>query len=327
MRERQDQNRRRWKRAAAAAALFLFTFFLVSCGAESAPAEKPVFTTPVPEKSAEVPTAAPGGYSVPEFRDAVFDPAAAEGEDGALVDLSSCPLGYVAMRCESDAKIKFQVVKEDLVYTYSVVTGKDQIFPLQSGDGHYIFKVMENVEDNKYAELYKCEADVTIADEFDPFLRPNQYADYTKDSECVKLAGSFAEKAGNQGDFIRQVYEYIGANVVYDYDLAESVESGYLPDPDRTIDMKKGICFDYACLAASMLRSQGVPAKLIFGYVEPDDIYHAWNKFYTEEDGWTLVEFKVSGKDWNRIDLTFYANGADSSFIGDGSNYLEVYEF
>ena len=67
--------------------------------------------------------------------------------------------------------------------------------------------------------------------------------------------------------------------------------------------------------------------KIVFGYVSPNDVYHAWNKFYTEEGGWRLVEFKVTGKDWNRIDLTFAANGANDQFIGDGSNYMEAYTY
>ena len=268
-----------------------------------------------------------GGYTIPEFRDAVFDSSKAEGNGSVLVDLSSVDKGYVAMNCTSSSKIKFQVLHGEDTYTYSVVTGKDQIFPLQCGDGHYTFKVMENIEDNKYAELYKCEADVKIADPFDPFLRPNQYADYTAKSKCVETARSLAESSGSTEDFINAVYKYVCDNVTYDEVKAQSVQSGYLPVPDSTMDEKKGICFDYASLAASMLRSMGVPTKIIFGYVAPDDIYHAWNKFYSEEGGWQLVEFKVSGKDWNRIDLTFSANGANAKFIGDGSNYMEVYEY
>ena len=86
----------------------------------------------------------------------------------------------------------------------------------------------------------------------------------------------------------------------------------------------KGICFDYAALAASMLRSQGIPCKLIMGNVSPDDLYHAWNMFYTEETGWITVEFSVSAKSWNRLDLTFSANGEDQKFIGNGENYTDM---
>jgi hypothetical protein len=74
-----------------------------------------------------------------------------------------------------------------------------------------------------------------------------------------------------------------------------------------------------------MLRSQGIPTKLIFGYVSPNDVYHAWNMFYTPETGWVTVSYQVSADSWNRLDLTFSANGADDSFIGDGGNYSDVY--
>ena len=81
----------------------------------------------------------------------------------------------------------------------------------------------------------------------------------------------------------------------------------------------------FPALAAAMLRSQGVPTKMIFGYVAPKDLYHAWNMFYTDETGWVLVGFEAGADTWNRIDLTFAAGGADAQFIGDGSNYSDVY--
>ena len=121
------------------------------------------------------------------------------------------------------------------------------------------------------------------------------------------------------------VYSFVCRQVTYDREKAATVKSGYLPDPDETMRTGKGICFDYAALAASMLRSQGIPTKMVFGYVSPNGLYHAWNMFYTEQTGWVTVGFQVSGKDWNRLDLTFSANGQDASFIGDGSNYSDVY--
>ena len=76
-----------------------------------------------------------------------------------------------------------------------------------------------------------------------------------------------------------------------------------------------------------MLRSQGVPTKVIFGYVAPNDTYHAWNVFYTTETGWVAVEYKISSKSWNRLDLTFAAGGASASFVGDGSKYSDLYQY
>ena len=270
---------------------------------------------------------AKGGYKAPAFRDAVFSEDSAEGNGEVSVDLSHTAEGYISLKADSDARLKLQVIKGDKEYLYDIVQEKVQVFPLQCGDGTYTVKVMKNVEGSKYFELYSCQPDVKLESEQAPFLRPNQYADYSKTSKCVKKAAAMAGSAKNEEDFVRQVYEYICKNVTYDKKEAATVAKGYIPDPDEVMDTGKGICFDYASLGASMLRSQGVPAKIIFGYVEPDDLYHAWNMFYTKEGGWKTVEFKVDPKKWNRIDLTFSANGANSKFIGDGSNYMDVYEY
>lgn len=74
-----------------------------------------------------------------------------------------------------------------------------------------------------------------------------------------------------------------------------------------------------------MLRSQGIPTKMIFGYV--GDVYHAWNMFYTKENGWITVEYKTNKQEWNRLDLTFSAGGASDEFTGDGSNYTDLYYY
>ena len=39
------------------------------------------------------------------------------------------------------------------------------------------------------------------------------------------------------------------------------------------------------------------------------------------------AEFKVDSKNWTRLDLTFAANGSDAKFIGDGTNYSDLYQY
>ena len=268
-----------------------------------------------------------GSFKIPEFKDAVFDSGRAKGNEEVQLDLSHVSDGYIALKANSDSRLKLQTIKGSDEYLYDIVQKKQQVFPLQSGNGNYKIRIMKNAGGSKYFELYKSSVKVKMKDKFGPFLRPGQYADYSPGSECIKKAESLAKEALDEKDYINNVYEYICENITYDKEKASSVKSGYIPDPDSTLKEGKGICFDYACLAASMLRRMGIPTKIIFGYVEPDDLYHAWNMFYTEEDGWSSVEFKVDPKDWSRIDLTFSANGEDGDFIGDGSNYTDVYHY
>ena len=267
-------------------------------------------------------------YTAPEFRDAEFHEAAAMLGDRVKLDVSSLDQGYVAVSAVSDMRLKFQVIKDETTYNYDLPSdGTPGIFPLQGGNGSYRFRVMEIVVDKKYSELSSFTCDVRMQDEFQPFLRPSTYINYTRDSACVRKAAELAAGCSDELGLVSAVYNFVCSQVTYDREKAATVKSGYLPVPDETMNSGKGICFDYAALAAAMLRSQGIPTKMIFGYVAPQGLYHAWNMFYTPQSGWVTVSFEVRGENWTRMDLTFSANGADATFIGDGSNYSDVYYY
>ena len=267
-------------------------------------------------------------YQAPEFSDASFHEDQAQGDGSVLLDLSSLEQGYVGVAAQSSSRLKFQVISGENKYTYDMMSdGTPSIFPVAWGDGSYTFRVMQNTTENHYAQLYQAEAQVALADEFQPFLRPSDYVDYGQDSECVKKAAELAQKESDALGVVTAIFDYICSNVKYDSEKAQTVQSGYLPDPDETLRTGKGICFDYASLAAAMLRSQGIPTKMVFGYVAPDDIYHAWNMFYTEETGWVAVEYEVKADSWNRLDTTFSSGGTKEEFVGDGSNYTDVHFF
>lgn len=318
---------------------------LAGCGAPSSTdptkeAPVPVQTDPSgePITDSSTPEAWPFGprgntepeamYEVPDFAGSAFHEDLADGNDRVKLDLSAVSDGYIAVAATSEKRLKFQVILPEITYTYDMASdGTPSIFPLQSGDAEYKFRVMENITENKYAELYSQTARVELADEFQPFLRPSNYVNYTQESECVKKGAEFSSKARTALDVIAATYKFVAGNIKYDKEKALTVKSGYLPDPDETLATGMGICFDYASLAAAILRSQGIPTKLIFGYVSPGDQYHAWNMFYTAQTGWVTVEFKVDEKTWNRMDLTFAAGGVGNEFIGDGENYTDLYMY
>ncbi len=286
---------------------------------------------PPPGKAPAVESSAAGQenftpYQAPAFAGSGFDASAAQGEDGVLLDLSGLSQGYVAVSAQRDVRMKFQVEKEGKPYTYDLpADGTPVVYPLQSGDGEYTLRALENTTGTKFAEVYAATVPVTLQDEFQPFLRPSQYVNYNQGSACVKAAAGLAAQQPDALGVVDAVFDYICEKVTYDKQKASQVSGGYLPDPDETLATGKGICFDYASLAAAMLRSQGIPTKMVFGYVQPDDLYHAWNMFYTQEDGWVAAEYQAESNSWVRLDATFAANGADSQFIGDGTNYTDVY--
>ena len=205
--------------------------------------------------------------------------------------------------------------------------GTPIIVPLDMRSGTYTIAVMQNTSGSRYVELYSTGVNAQLESEQAPYLVPNIFCNYDASSAVVAKAQELTRDAKNEGDALRLIYSWIEHNVVYDNAKAEQLsgKSGYIPNPDETLQTQKGICFDYASLAAAMLRSQGIPCKIVTGYVSPDGVYHAWNMVWID-GSWKTVSFTVNPRDWTRVDLTFAANGAGST-VGDGNNYTDRYVY
>jgi transglutaminase-like putative cysteine protease len=119
---------------------------------------------------------------------------------------------------------------------------------------------------------------------------------------------------------IDKLYSYVVENIIYDYDKIDGLEYSYVPHNDVTLELKAGICYDYSSLLASMLRSQGIPTKMVKGYANTSSVYHAWNEVFLSDE-----------KRWVVVDTTFDAyreqNGYSYSFEKVSSNYNKVKEF
>lgn len=257
-----------------------------------------------------------------------YDAAAATTVNGASIDTSSATQGYVGAACENSSRLKLQVTNGQASYNYDMQNdGTPIIVPLNMGNGSYTVRVMQNTSGNNYVELASVTCDVALEDEFAPFVRPNIYCNYTSSSACVSKARELASGATNQAAAVNAIYEWITENISYDSDKAAQLTdvSGYVPDPDETLSSGSGICLDYASLGAAMIRSLGIPCKIVTGYVSPDNIYHAWNLIYIDGT-WQSAEISVSANTWSRIDMTFAASGS-SQYIGDGTAYTDRYTY
>ncbi len=254
---------------------------------------------------------------------------ATEENDKAVIDYSNMKDGYVMVKYKAvtDKKLKAQVKGPTTTYTYTIQPEEWETFPLSDGNGAYKITVFENVEGKQYATVASVSTTVELADEFAPFLRPNQYVDYGVAEETVKLGAKLTMGKETELEKVQAVYEYVVNNITYDTELAANVKSGYLPVLDKVLEVKKGICFDYAALMTGMLRSQSVPCKLVVGYA--GDVYHAWISVYTVKDGWIDNAIYFDGTTWKRMDPTFASSSNRSDaimkYIGDGSNYTEKY--
>lgn len=253
------------------------------------------------------------------------------GNGKATIDASNINQGYTMIQYTgSRNKIKVQISKGATVYTYDL-NARDayEVFPFTEGNGTYSVKIFENVSGNQYAQVFSKDLSVSLANQFDPFLHPNQYVNFSENSRAVQVGAEVAASATDAIGVVTNVYNYVVGNLQYDTAKAQSVQSGYLPDVDAVLASKRGICFDYAALMTSMLRSQDIPTKLVIGYT--GSLYHAWVNVYIENVGWVDNFIYFDGHNWSLMDPTFASSGGQSEeikqYIGNGANYQAKYTY
>ena len=251
--------------------------------------------------------------------------------DDASIDASNASEGYVMVKYTGSAAKVRMLIETPAGNTYNYLMDLDgnyDVYPLSEGSGTYKIGVYENLHDDQYAAAFTQSVNVTLKDEYSMFLYPNAYVDFNASSKAVKKGQELAASANSDIEVVQNVYHYIIKNVEYDYDKAETVQSGYIPTVDETLDTGKGICFDYASLMGAMLRSQGIPTRLEIGYAGTE--YHAWISVYTEETGWIDKIIQFDGSEWTLMDPTLgsYANGQTvKKYLEDDTYYQLKYKY
>ena len=268
---------------------------------------------------------------IPEIKIPLASGKSVSESDKAEIDFSCADEGYIsAVYTGKSERAKLRVKCGNLQYDHDLAAdGTREFFPLMES-GTYSVKVYELVTGKSYGEAVSADFDVKIKSPTEMYLYPNKYINFNGKSECVKKAAELCAGIENDVERIAEIFSYVAGNITYDKQLAATVKSGYIPDPDRTLKKGTGICFDYASLMGAMLRSQGIPTRLVIGWAEPE-IYHAWNEIYTDETGWITPELFLKKKGFNIADATFYAGNSDkekiADYIEDESNYSAVYRY
>ena len=256
--------------------LFVLIFALAGCtvspgsaGNGNQPRAEAGETVPAPAVEAE---AAALAEAVPPSTGIVLEPEAPGTRevrcDTSVVDHSHAEEGYIMASyfAETDKRLKVLLKGPTTTYQYDLPQGEWAVLPLSDGDGCYQAAVCRNVTGSEYAVVMVAELDVTLDDESAPFLRPNPYVNYVAASNTVARGAELCADLSHPLEKVAAVHEYVVQNIRYDEEKAATVQSGYLPDLDEILEIKKGICFDYAAMMTAMLRSQEVPCKLVVGY-------------------------------------------------------------
>ena len=269
--------------------------------------------------------------AIPDILEPVASGELVAQNEYVTIDYSNTQDGYVMVCFHADTtkKLKTQITGATTTYTYNLYPGEWAVFPLTDGNGEYQFKVFQNISGSQYALILAAGCEVELKDDFAPFFRPNQFVNYSASSAAVEKAAELTAGITNPLEKVAAIYDFVVKTLSYDEHRAATVQSGYIPVLDSVLTEKKGICFDYAALMTGMLRSQGVPCKMIFGYA--GSVYHAWINVWTEDTGGIDGAIYFDGGSWQYLDPTF-ASSADQSpeimeYIGNSENYTEKYMY
>jgi len=248
----------------------------------------------------------------------LLSPATAEAASGITIDSNNSGEGIVRVaHSGTDKKIKVMVEKDSTKYYYDLKKEED-FFPLQLGEGDYSVTVLENIEGIKYKVVARKSFKAEINEMNSVYLKSTQPIVWNYDMESIKLANSLAQGEKDNLKVVQAIYDYIVNNISYDYKKADKLSSDYAPEIDTILRDGKGICYDYSVLFAAMLRSRGIPAKMVKGYRDDIEKYHAWNEVY------------LDGR-WKVIDATFgvveIKAGTSCQMFQDEDKYSKLREY
>ena len=249
--------------------------------------------------------------------------------NGARLDYSNTADGYVMFVYTANDKptLSTKIIgPSGVAYDYLNIrnNGGFDIFPLSDGSGTYRFALGKLLPDGRWAQVMNETFTVNLTNEFAPFLRPNTMVDFRNAPNTVAKAAELISGKGDLVSKISAVYNYLVENFEYDYDLASAITSGqsYRPVLDTSLANGKGVCYDYAALMTAMLRSQGIPCRLVIGY--QGTVYHAWIDAYSDETGWINEIVRFEGDGWRLMDPTYASTGGSEGMriANNPKNYV-----
>ena len=216
-------------------------------------------------------------------------------EGDLTIDYSHMDQGYVmvrAQKCNTKMKLTVEHGSDWLQYSMNNEE-KYETIPLQYGSGEYTFTLWlaDKADSNRYGKIGTITLKCSIPDENSCFLYPNQYVNYSADSPVIEKARELCRDLNNPADIAKAICSYIQDVFCYDFVKSVTADEEQLPDIETAWKEKAGIEQDLSAVTCAMLRSQGVPAKLVIGTAEDSD-----NATISRQHSTSWVEIIIGGE-------------------------------
>jgi len=190
-------------------------------------------------------------------------------------------------------RYKVMIKKDNSSQFYDLTLTGNKNYPLQMGSGDYMVWVLRQKVDDKFSVVYKETVKATIKDSKKVYLQSIGEVNWNENMEVIQKAKELTIDCKTDEAKVDAIYKYVAKSIKYDSAKEKLVPtmSFYITDIEETFETGKGICYDYSSIFASMLRSVGVPTKMVKGYSKIGKVsnLHAWNEVYVNGQ-WKVVD-------------------------------------
>lgn len=171
-----------------------------------------------------------------------------------------------------------------------------------------------------------------VSKESKKFLGPEKNIQ-VGDPEIKKTAKEITAKARTIPEAHSSIADWVREQITYD------ASPGVKQDASSVIRTKRGSCVGFTNLSIAMLRSLGIPARYVHGYLPPGfgwgateefwgvkitrGGYHAWYESYYPDTGWAFSDGESSKNFVDPAHLVRYIDGIDINPKADKAGSLE----
>ena len=187
----------------------------------------------------------------------------------------------------------------------------DHFFYLRFGPGKYEISIsvpeITSTKNNffRYYEVAKFEMLSTIEQDKRDIL-PSRGVE-SDSPQIIELANNLIKDKISERDKTKAIYDFVANNISYDVTKFQNEDFNWDDSALKTLELKTGVCQDYAYLTIALLRAVNIEARFVEGYTTDR---HAW------------VEARVDGR-WLTMDPTWGAGYIkENKFI---ASYSEDY--
>ncbi len=106
------------------------------------------------------------------------------------------------------------------------------------------------------------------------------------DTKTVELADEICTDCDTDEEKVKAIYKWMIHNFEYDYECEPLIQ--YF-NVRKTLNTRKGICYDFSHLFAALCRSQNIPCYVVDGDKRDNAQYHhTWNRVYFDSSWWNI---------------------------------------